>query len=65
MSQQLFSRRDQIPHRHDVLRRIERGVVRTVTWSEKVTIIALGYWGPSDIIGYPLSVSARTLSNSV
>jgi len=48
-------RRDQIPHRQDVLWRIERSVVRTVTWSEEGTTIALGYWGPGDIIGYPLS----------
>ena len=55
MSQQLFSRRDQIPHQQDVLWRIERGVVRTVTWSEKGTLFTLGYWGSGDIVGYRLS----------
>lgn len=55
LTKHLFSRRDQIPHRQDVLWRIELGVVRTVTWSEEGTIMALGYWGSGDIIGYSLS----------
>ena len=53
--QQLFSRRDRIPPRHDVMLRIERGIVRTVTVSEQDTLIGLGYWGPGDIVGYCLS----------
>jgi CRP-like cAMP-binding protein len=55
LSQQLFSRRDSIPPRTDVLWRIERGVVRTVTWSEQGTLITLGYWGPGDVVGHALS----------
>ena len=51
----LFSRRDQIPPRHDVLWRIECGVVRTLTCSEEGTLISLGYWGPGDIVGHSLS----------
>jgi CRP-like cAMP-binding protein len=35
--------------------RIERGAVRTVTWSEQGTLITLGYWGTGDIVGQPLS----------
>ena len=35
--------------------RIELGVVRTVTWSEEGQLIALGYWGPGDIVGQSLS----------
>jgi CRP-like cAMP-binding protein len=35
--------------------RIERGAVRTLTWSEDGTFITLGYWGVGDLIGYPLS----------
>jgi CRP-like cAMP-binding protein len=55
LSQRLFTRREVIPARNDVLWRIERGAVRTLTWSEDGTFITLGYWGPGDLIGYPLS----------
>lgn len=55
LSQRIFSRRDSIPPREDVLWRIERGAVRTVTWSEQGTLITLGYWGPGDVVGHPLS----------
>lgn len=53
--QKLFTRREIIPPKNDVLWRIERGAVRTLTWSEDGTYITLGYWGPGDVIGYPLS----------
>lgn len=53
--QRIFTRREVIPPRNDVLWRIERGAVRTLTWSEDGTFITLGYWGPGDLIGYPLS----------
>jgi CRP-like cAMP-binding protein len=53
--QRLFSRRELIPLREDVLWRIERGAVRTVTWSEQGALITLGYWGTGDIVGIPLS----------
>lgn len=55
LTQQVLSRRDQIPPQTDLLWRIERGVVRTLSWSEEGTQIILGYWGPGDIVGYPLS----------
>ncbi len=55
VSQYLFSRREVIPPRNDVLWRIEHGAVRTLTWSEDGTFITLGYWGLGDLIGYPLS----------
>ncbi len=55
LPQRLFTRREVIPSRNDVLWRIERGAVRTLTWSEDGTFITLGYWGPGDLIGYPLS----------
>lgn len=51
----LFTRRERIPPRNDVLWRIERGAVRTLTWSEEGTFITLGYWGSGDLIGSPLS----------
>ncbi|MBH8561197.1 Crp/Fnr family transcriptional regulator [Nostoc sp. CENA67] len=55
LPQQLFSRREIIPSRMDVLWRIDRGAVRTLTWSEEGTFITLGYWGIGDLIGYPLT----------
>jgi CRP-like cAMP-binding protein len=55
LSQRIFRRKEVIPPRYEVLWRIDRGAVRTLTWSEEGTYITLGYWGPGDIIGYPLS----------
>src|SRR5689334_22869374 len=55
VSQYLFTRREVIPPRNDVLWRIEHGAVRTLTWGEDGTFITLGYWGLGDLIGYPLS----------
>jgi CRP-like cAMP-binding protein len=55
LPQRIFSRHDLIPPRQDILWRIERGAVRTVTWSEQGTLITLGYWGTGDIVGQPLS----------
>ncbi|TFI54265.1 Crp/Fnr family transcriptional regulator [Mastigocladus laminosus UU774] len=55
LPQRIFTRREVIPVRNDVLWRVERGAVRTLTWSEDGTFITLGYWGPGDLIGYPLS----------
>jgi len=54
-TKQLFICHEYIPLCPDVLWRIERGAVRTVTWSEEGTLRALGYWGPGDIVGHPLS----------
>lgn len=55
LTQRIFSRHDLVPLRQDVLWRIERGVIRTVTWSEQGTLITLGYWGAGDVVGHPLS----------
>ncbi|MEH1942945.1 MAG: Crp/Fnr family transcriptional regulator [Nostoc sp.] len=55
LPQQIFTRRELIPLQNDVLWRIDRGAVRTLTWSEDGTFITLGYWGLGDLIGYPLS----------
>jgi CRP-like cAMP-binding protein len=51
----LFSRRHVLTPRTDVLYRIERGTVRTLTWDESGRCIALGYWGIGDIVGHALS----------
>jgi len=55
LRQQVFSRREVMPTDHDVLWRIELGVVRTQTMNEDGVAITLGYWGVGDLIGYPLS----------
>ncbi|KYC39688.1 transcriptional regulator [Scytonema hofmannii PCC 7110] len=55
LPQRLFTRREIIPARNDVLWRIERGAVRTLTWSEDGTFITLGYWGSGELVGHPLS----------
>ncbi|TVP66159.1 MAG: Crp/Fnr family transcriptional regulator [Nodularia sp. (in: Bacteria)] len=55
LSQRLFTRRELIPPDNHILWRIERGAVRTLTWSEDGIFITLGYWGPGDLIGYSLS----------
>ncbi|MBW4564293.1 MAG: Crp/Fnr family transcriptional regulator [Mojavia pulchra JT2-VF2] len=51
----LFSRREMIPPRNDIVWRIERGAVRTLTSGDDGTFITLGYWGTGDLIGSPLS----------
>ncbi len=55
LTERVFSRRELIPPRQDILWRIERGAVRSATWSEQGTLITLGYWGAGDIVGHPLS----------
>jgi CRP-like cAMP-binding protein len=55
LRRRLFNRGDLIPPYQNFLWRIERGVVRTSTWSSQGQAIALGYWGPGDIVGHPLS----------
>ncbi len=53
--QRIFGRREQFPDRPDWLWQIDRGAVRTLTWSEDGTVIALGYWGAGDVVGQALS----------
>lgn len=38
-----------------MLLRLERGVVRTQTWSEEGSKICLGYWGLGDVVGSAVS----------
>lgn len=54
-SQHTFKRHDSIPLSSEMLLYIERGVVRTLTWSEEGTVMTLGYWGTGDVVGQPLS----------
>jgi len=55
LNQKLFNRGECISLCDDVLWRIDRGVVRTATWLNGGPLIALGYWGPGDIVGHQLS----------
>jgi CRP-like cAMP-binding protein len=50
-----FKRRMTFPNYRASLWKIERGVVRTLTWLEDGTIVTLGLWGTGDIIGQGLS----------
>ena len=34
---------------------LKQGAVKTFTWNEAGTVVTLGYWGPEDVIGQPLS----------
>ncbi len=52
---QTFSRRAPLPLRHDGLWKIERGVVRTLSWLADGTPVTLGLWGQGDVVGRPLS----------
>ena len=55
LPQRLFTRRELIPPDKDVLWRIDRGAVRTLTWNEDGIFIALGYWGTGDLVGHSLT----------
>jgi CRP-like cAMP-binding protein len=50
----VLSRADQIPVQPDVLWEIQRGIVKTQTWTEAGKVITLGYWGVGDVVGTPL-----------
>jgi CRP-like cAMP-binding protein len=50
-----FNRQDCLPLWPETLWKIDRGIVRTITWTAEGRIISLGYWGPGDVIGQPLS----------
>lgn len=54
-SQQKFSRRDSLPEQPDCLWRIERGTVRSMTWSAEGRLTILGYWGPGSVVGQALT----------
>jgi CRP-like cAMP-binding protein len=51
----LFPRRSLLSEEKDRLWRIETGFVRTLTYLEDGTTIALGIWGAGDIVGQALS----------
>jgi CRP-like cAMP-binding protein len=51
----VFDRTDQIPGQPEVLWEIQRGIVRTQTWTEAGKVISLGCWGAGDVVGTPLA----------
>ena len=51
----LFSRGELIPLDRDVLWRIERGAIRTLTWNPLGIANTLGYWGEGDVVGQPMT----------
>ncbi len=54
-SNMLLKARSYIPLHENILWKIEKGVVRSLTWHEDGTLVILGMWGPGDIIGKALS----------
>ncbi|MEH2193446.1 MAG: Crp/Fnr family transcriptional regulator [Nostoc sp.] len=52
---EIFARRSFLPEHQNSLWKIERGFVRTFTYLEDGTTVALGLWGPGDIVGKSLS----------
>lgn len=51
----LFSRGELIPIERDVLWRIERGAIRTLTWNSLGSLVTLGYWKEGDVVGQPMT----------
>ncbi|ACC83714.1 Crp/Fnr family transcriptional regulator [Nostoc punctiforme] len=54
-TKEIFARRSFLPEHPKGLWKIETGFVRTFTYLEDGTTVALGLWGPGDIVGKSLS----------
>ena len=54
-TKQLFTRRSFLPEHQNSLWKIETGFVRTFTYLEDGTTVALGLWGHGDIVGKTFS----------
>jgi CRP-like cAMP-binding protein len=50
-----FKQQDRFPTDSRLLWKIERGLVRTVTWNKEGIPNTLGFWGSGDVVGKPLS----------
>ncbi|MCP6762395.1 MAG: Crp/Fnr family transcriptional regulator [Fischerella sp. CENA71] len=50
-----LKQRSFIPLPPNILWKIEKGVVRNLTWHEDGTLVTLGIWGPGDVVGRSLS----------
>ncbi|MBW4640409.1 MAG: Crp/Fnr family transcriptional regulator [Gloeocapsa sp. UFS-A4-WI-NPMV-4B04] len=55
LTRRSFSLGDRLPSTLNILWRIERGAVRTLTWNEQDIAVTLGYWGVGDVVGHELS----------
>ena len=55
LTRRIYSSRDRLPPTLNILWRIERGAVRTLTWNEQGIAVTLGYWGVGDVVGHELS----------
>ncbi|TAE58921.1 MAG: Crp/Fnr family transcriptional regulator, partial [Nostocales cyanobacterium] len=53
--QRHFSRRSLLPIKKNALWQIQSGFVMTYTYLEDGTTVALGLWGPGDVVGELLS----------
>jgi CRP-like cAMP-binding protein len=51
----MFEQQDRIPVDSGLLWKIEQGIVRTLTWNTEGISTTLGFWGPGDVVGKPLS----------
>jgi CRP-like cAMP-binding protein len=54
-----YERHALLPLRQDCLWKIETGVVRTLTWLEDGSVLALGLWGAGDVVGKVLSTQTN------
>ncbi|MCC5606968.1 Crp/Fnr family transcriptional regulator [Nostoc sp. CHAB 5834] len=54
-TKEIFARRSFLPEHQNGLWKIETGFVRTFTYLEDGTTVALGLWGPGDVVGKALS----------
>jgi CRP-like cAMP-binding protein len=55
LTRHTFAKADSIPPLEDRLWLIEKGIARTLTFTEDGSVTGLGYWGMGDVIGQPLS----------
>ncbi len=54
-TKEIFARRSFLPEHQNGLWKIETGFIRTFTYLEDGTTVALGLWGPGDVVGKALS----------
>ncbi|MEH1871673.1 Crp/Fnr family transcriptional regulator [Nostoc sp.] len=54
-TKEVFARRSFLPEHQNGLWKIETGFIRTFTYLEDGTTVALGLWGPGDVVGKALS----------
>ena len=55
ISSRVYKRREMLPHRDNLLWKVESGAVRSLTWTEDGQVICSGLWAEGDVIGTALS----------